>query len=68
MLPASFLTIQELSSVAGGFAASIAVGAFIGQAFTTFGSGSDRKRRRDTAFGGFIGLGFIIGLFLFSGK
>lgn len=68
MLPAALPSISTLTSIAGGLAAAIAVGAFIGQTFTAFGSGSDRKRRRDTAFGGLIGLAAIIGLFLFSGK
>jgi hypothetical protein len=68
VLPVAFLPVSELTSLAGGLAAAIAVGAFIGQCLTAFGPGSDRKRRRDTAFGGLIGLATIIALFLFSGK
>jgi hypothetical protein len=68
VLPASFISLSNLTSIAGGFAAAIAVGAFIGQALTAFGSGSEKKRRRDTAAGGFFGLAVMIVLFLLSVK
>jgi hypothetical protein len=68
MLPAAFISLGNLTSVAGGFAAAIAIGAFVGQAFTAFGTGSEKKRRRDTAVGGFFGLAAMIVLFLLSIK
>jgi hypothetical protein len=68
VLPVAFISLGDLTSLAGGLAAAIAVGAFIGQALTAFGSGSDKKRRRDTAAGGFFGLAVMIVLFLLSVK
>jgi hypothetical protein len=68
MLPAAFASASRLTSIAGGLAAAIAVGAFIGQAYAGFRPMSEQRRRRFTAIGGLIGLGLIIGLFLCSGK
>jgi len=66
VLPAAFISVQELTTAVGGLAAAIAVGAFIGQALASFGPSSDRKRRRDTAVGGLLGLGLMTGLILLS--
>jgi hypothetical protein len=66
--PAAFLSVQELTSLAGGFAAAIAVGAFIGQSISVLRPTTDRERLRYIAAGGFFGLAVLIGLFLFSGK
>jgi hypothetical protein len=60
------MSVDELTSVAGGIAAAIAVGAFLGQTLTTFGSASDRRRRRATGVGGLFGLGIMIGFILLS--
>jgi hypothetical protein len=68
MLPAAFSSVSTLTSIAGGLAAAIAVGAFIGQAYAGLRPMSEQERRRFTAVGGLIGLGLIIGLFLYSGK
>jgi hypothetical protein len=69
VLPAAFLISSEsLFAGAGGIAAAIAVGAFIGQSLSAFRPTTDRERRRDIAIGGFLGLAALIGLFLFSGK
>jgi hypothetical protein len=69
VLPVAYLTTYEsLFSGAGGFAAAIAVGAFIGQSLSLFRPTTDRERRRYIAIGGFLGLAALIGLFLFSGK
>jgi hypothetical protein len=68
VLPALFISFQDATTGAGGFAAAIAIGAFLGQAFTAFRPGPDHKRRRDTAVGGFAGFAAMIGLFLLSAK
>jgi hypothetical protein len=68
VLPAAFASAQLLISLSGGLAAAIAIGAFIGQALTSFGRDSDLKRRRDTAVGGFCGLAVMIGILLLSAK
>jgi hypothetical protein len=68
VLPVAFFSVQELLSGAGGFAAAIAIGAFIGQARSGFSPSTDQERRRDMAVGGFIGLAALIGLILYSGK
>jgi hypothetical protein len=69
VLPVAFLTTYEsLFSGAGGFAAAIAVGAFVGQCLSLFRPTTDTERRRYIAIGGLTGLAAIIGLFLFSGK
>jgi hypothetical protein len=66
VLPVAFLTPQELLSGAGGFAAAIAVGAFLGQVQAIASSASEEERRKATALGGLAGLLAIIGLILFS--
>jgi hypothetical protein len=66
VLPVAFMSVDELTSVAGGIAAAIAVGAFLGQTLTAFGSASDRQRRRAIGVGGLFGLGVMIGLILLS--
>jgi hypothetical protein len=66
VLPVAFISLGDLASAAGGLAAAIAVGAFIGQTLTAFGPGSDRRRRRDTAVGGLFGLAVMSGLILLS--
>jgi len=68
VLSALPFTPQDLVSGAGGIAAAIAIGAFIGQAFTGFRPASEQKRRRDIAIGGLTGLALLIGLFLWSAK
>jgi hypothetical protein len=69
VLSAVFLSSrQSLFSGAGGIAAAIAIGAFIGQAIGSFFPSSEIKRRRYTAVGGLIGLVLIIGLILYSEK
>ena len=67
MLPVAFLfTPQDLFSAAGGLAAAIAVGAFIGQVRAIADGSSDEDRRRRTAVGGLAGVIVLIGLFLVS--
>jgi hypothetical protein len=66
VLPAAFIAFQDLTSGAGGLAAAIAVGAFIGQAATGFRASTDRERRRLIAIGGLAGLTAMSGLFLLS--
>jgi len=68
VLPVSFLSIGDLTSIAGGLAAAIAVGAFIGQVSVSFSSSADSFRRLRIAVGGLIGLGLMIGLILLSAK
>jgi hypothetical protein len=68
VLPAFVFTPENLISGAGGFAAAIAIGAFIGQAFGTVRPASDLERRRQIAIGGFIALMAMIGLILLSAK
>ena len=69
VLPGAFLISPDhLFSGAGGFAAAIAVGAFIGQARSGFQFATEEERRRDIAVGGFLGLALLIALILFSGK
>jgi len=68
VLPVAFLSASNLPSIAGGLAAAIAVGAFIGQARSGFWQTTDDERRRHTAIGGLFGLALIIGLFLLSEK
>lgn len=68
MLPVAFLSIGDLTSIAGGLAAAIAVGAFIGQVSVSFSPNADSFRRRRIAVGGLIGLGLMIGLILLSAK
>jgi hypothetical protein len=66
VLPASFIPVPDLTSGAGGLAAAIAVGAFIGQSLSGLWPASEQKRRRDTAVGGFAGLMAMIGLILLA--
>jgi hypothetical protein len=66
VLPAAFLSVQELTSLAGGFAAAIAVGAFIGQAVTAFRPATAMERRRFIAIGGAAGLLAMSGLIFLS--
>jgi hypothetical protein len=66
VLPAAFISVSNLTSVAGGIAAAIAVGAFIGQALTV--PRAEQARREAIATGGLIGFLTMIGLILFSAK
>jgi hypothetical protein len=68
VLPAVVFTPEHLFSGAGGFAAAIAIGAFVGQAIGTVRPRSELGRRRLIAVGGFIGFIALIGLILASGK
>jgi hypothetical protein len=68
VLPALLFSAQDLFSGAGGFAAAVAIGAFIGQARSGFQATTEQERRRDIAIGGFIGMALLIGLILFPGK
>jgi hypothetical protein len=64
--PAFFPTPDELFSGAGGIAAAIAIGAFIGQALSVLATTSEQRRYRHTALGGLAGLLTMIGLILLS--
>jgi hypothetical protein len=67
VLPAAFLiTPQGLISVAGGLAAAMAIGAFLGQVGAVLMSAAEDGRRLRTAEGGLAGLIVMIGLLLFS--
>jgi hypothetical protein len=68
VLPTAFISFQSTTTATGGFAAAIAIGAFLGQAITAFGPESDGRRRRYIAIGGCAGFAAMIGLFLFSAK
>jgi hypothetical protein len=68
VLPAAFFSVQDLTSIAGGLAAAIAIGAFIGQALAIAAALSDVERREAIAIGGFFGLLAMIGLILSSAK
>jgi len=68
VLPVAFSSVSTLTSIAGGLAASIAVGAFIGQSLSLFRPTTELERRRYIALGGFLGMALLIALFLFSGK
>jgi hypothetical protein len=68
VLPVAFISLGDLTSVAGGLAAAIAVGAFIGQVLALAASLPDRDRREIIAAGGLIGLLAMIGLILLSAK
>jgi hypothetical protein len=59
---------DHLFSGAGGFAAAIAVGAFLGQAWAVATSMTDEDRREAIAVGGLIGSVSMIGLILLSVK
>jgi hypothetical protein len=66
VLPVLLITPGDLFSGAGGFAAAIAIGAFIGQALDTLRPVSELRRRRFTAVGGFIGFLAFFGLIFLS--
>jgi hypothetical protein len=66
VLPVAFISSSSLISGAGGLAAAIAIGAFLGQGWAVFGSTSEETRRRRTTTGGLAGLIAIIGLILVS--
>jgi hypothetical protein len=65
VLPAAFLTVGDLTSIVGGLAAAMAIGAFIGQAWASFLPMTEIERRRFIAVGGLAGLMMMSGLFLF---
>jgi hypothetical protein len=69
VLPVAFLISPDhLFSGAGGFAAAIAVGAFLGQVWAVASSMTTDERRDVIAMGGLIGLLTMIGLILLSVK
>jgi hypothetical protein len=69
VLPVAFLIGSEhLLSGAGGLAAAIAVGAFLGQVWAVATSMTDEDRREAIALGGLIGFLAMIGLILLSVK
>ena len=69
VLPVAFLISPDhLFSGAGGFAAAIAVGAFLGQVWAVASSMTTDERRDIIAVGGLIGLLTMIGLILLSVK
>ena len=49
-------SLSQLTSVSGGLAASIAVGAFLGQVVPGFTGAPEEELRRDTVIGGLGGL------------
>jgi hypothetical protein len=68
VLPVAFISTQALSSLVGGVAAAIAIGAFIGQTLAVVASMDDRQRREAIAVGGLTGLLLMIGFILISAK
>jgi hypothetical protein len=66
VLPASFISVDRLTSIVGGIAAAIAIGAFLGQALGTLRPVPDLRRRRLTAVGGFLGLALMSGFIFLS--
>jgi hypothetical protein len=68
VLPVAFLSPDTTTSITGGLAAAIAVGAFIGQALAVATSATDEERREAIALGGSIGFLAMIGLILLSAK
>jgi hypothetical protein len=68
VLPVAFISSQNLTSLTGGLAAAIAIGAFVGQVLAVAMSSTDRARRELIAVGGLIGLLAMIGLILYSAK
>jgi predicted MFS family arabinose efflux permease len=67
VLPVAYLLApEELFSAAGGIAAAIAIGGFVGQAASIARSLSEDRRRRETAVMAFAGLLVMIGLILLS--
>jgi hypothetical protein len=63
---AAFISSDHLLTGAGGFAAAIAIGAFVGQGLDILRPASELVRRRRTAAGGLIGAAVMIGLILLS--
>jgi ABC-type uncharacterized transport system permease subunit len=53
----SAFSFSEFTLGAGGFAAAIAVGAFIGQVIPGLTGAPEPKLRRDTVIGGLLGMG-----------
>jgi hypothetical protein len=68
VLLVAFLAPDQIFSAAGGCAAAIAVGAFIGQVWAVVASMGDQERREMIALGGLAGLFVLIGLILLSVK
>jgi urea transporter len=66
VLPVAFLSPAELFTGAGGLAAAIAVGGFLGQVIAIALPASDQERREITAFGGCFGFLAMIGLIALS--
>jgi hypothetical protein len=66
VLPVAFISQEVLLGATGGMAAAMAIGAFVGQAFSVLASLSEWSRRRKTAIGGLAGLLVMIGLILLS--
>jgi hypothetical protein len=65
VLPVASIT-GDLTSIVGGLAAAMAIGAFIGQAWASFLPMTEVERRRFIAVGGLAGLMAMSGLFLLS--
>jgi hypothetical protein len=68
VLPVAFIKSDTATSITGGLAAAIAVGAFIGQALAVAASATEDERREAIALGGSIGFLAMIGLILLSAK
>jgi hypothetical protein len=68
MLPVSFFSIDDLTALAGGLAAAVAIGAFFGQVLSVVVGATESERREFIAMGGLIGLLAMIGLILLSAK
>jgi hypothetical protein len=68
VLRVAFLTPTDLFTGAGGLAAAIAVGGFLGQVIAIALLASDQERREITAFGGCFGFLTMIGLIVLSVK
>lgn len=65
MLPVASLS-SEIISAAGGLAAAMALGVFLGQALPGSIRGSDEVRRRNTAVMGSFAIAVMTGLILYS--
>jgi hypothetical protein len=68
VLPVAFISLGDLTSVAGGLAASIAIGAFLGQALAVAKAATDEQRRELIVSGGLFGFLAMIGFVLLSAK
>jgi hypothetical protein len=66
VLPAVLISPTNLFAGAGGIAAAIAIGGFVGQTLAIVRTVSETRRRKETAFGGFAALITVIGLILYS--